>query len=286
VAFVQAVSPEPRKIYGLWRPQWDWGVFGPYVNHNHFAGYLVMAAPLAMGLALEALIRLRRVWLRRGWLALGEAEGNAFVRRAALVMVLVAGLVASQSRGGVGAFALAALLMALASRRRVPTALAVALLAGLGLVWIGLGGMMAGFEARGLRGSRLDLWIDMLPMVKRFPVFGVGLNAFSSAYPWYQTIWRSAWIGEAHNEYLQALLDLGAVGAALLAGLLLPVLRAALRGARRGGLRLGLLGALAGLALHNIVDFNWQIPANAATWVALAALALGDEPGALPQGLP
>jgi hypothetical protein len=76
------------------------------------------------------------------------------------------------------------------------------------------------------------------------------------------------------------------VGAALLAGLLLPVLRAALRGARRGGLRLGLLGALAGLALHNIVDFNWQIPANAATWVALAALALGDEPGALPQGLP
>ena len=32
--------------------------------------------------------------------------------------------------------------------------------------------------------------------------------------------------------------------------------------------------ALLVLALHNLVDFNWQIPANAATWIALGALAL------------
>jgi hypothetical protein len=33
------------------------------------------------------------------------------------------------------------------------------------------------------------------------------------------------------------------------------------------------LGALVGLALNALVDFSWQIPANAATWTALAALA-------------
>jgi O-antigen ligase len=119
----------------------------------------------------------------------------------------------------------------------------------------------------------------MLPMVRRFPAFGMGLDAFSTAYPWYQTIWRTEWIGEAHNEYLQALLDLGVLGAALIAGLLVLVFRAALRGARRGGRELGLFGALLGLALHNLVEFNWQIPANAATWVALAALALRAAPG-------
>ena len=74
VAFVQAVSPEPRRIYGLWRPRWDWAVFGPYVNRNHFAGYLVMAAPLAIGFALEALARLRAAW------GGGGAAGSCWAR--------------------------------------------------------------------------------------------------------------------------------------------------------------------------------------------------------------
>ncbi len=44
VALVQAVSSEPRKLFGIWQPRWDWAVFGPYVNRSHFAGYVVMAA--------------------------------------------------------------------------------------------------------------------------------------------------------------------------------------------------------------------------------------------------
>jgi O-antigen ligase len=276
VAFVQAVSPEPRKIYGLWRPHWDWAVFGPYVNRNHFAGYLVMAAPLAIGFALEALSRLRSAWARsrRGWLRLGEAEGTAVVRWSAVTMVVVAGLFASQSRGGVSAFALASLLLPLAARRRRGTALAVLLLAALGVAWIGLGGLLSAFEVRGVRASRLDLWRDMVPMVPRFPLFGDGWNAFATAYPWYQTVWRTEWIGEAHNDWLQALIDGGLVGALLVAGLLAVVLRAALVRAPRSPLDLGVLGALLGFALHGLVDFNGQIPANAATWTALAAAAV------------
>jgi O-antigen ligase len=276
VAFLQAVSPEPHKIYGLWRPRWDWAVFGPYVNRNHFAGYLVMAAPLAMGFALEAISRLRSSWgrSRRGWLILGEREGNAAVRWSAVVMVIVAGLLASQSRGGVSAFALAALVLPLASRRRRPTALAVALLVGLGVAWVGLGGVLSAFEVRGIRASRLDLWRDMLPMVPRFPVFGVGWNAFATAYPWYQTIWKTDWVGQAHNDYLQALLDGGLVGALLVGGLLAVAIRGALARAPRSPLDLGLFGALLGFALHELVDFNGQIPANAATWISLAALAV------------
>jgi O-antigen ligase len=276
VAFLQAVSPEPHKIYGIWRPRWDWAVFGPYVNRNHFAGYLVMAAPLAIGFALEAISRLRSAWARsrRGWLLVGEREGNAVVRWSAVAMVTVAGLLASQSRGGVSAFALAALALPLASRRRRRTALAVALLVGLGVAWVGLGGVLSAFEVRGVRASRLALWRDMLPMVPRFPAFGVGWNAFATAYPWYQTIWRTEWIGEAHNDYLQALLDGGLVGAALVAGLVVVAFRGALARAPRSLPDLGLFGALLGFALHEVVDFNGQIPANAATWIALAALAV------------
>ena len=276
VAFVQAVSPNPRKIYGLWQPLYDWAIFGPYVNKSHFAGYVVMAAALATGATLGTVDRLRQSWRNRrhGWLALGAAEGNAVVRWAAVVMVLVAGLVASGSRGGVSAFGLTALVLPFASGRRRTTAIAVVLLATLGVAWIGLGGIVGAFEARGIKGSRLDLWVDMLPLVPDFPIFGVGLNAFATAYPLYQTVWRGEWIGEAHNEYLQVLLDLGVVGTLLVGSLFLLVFRAAHRGAARGGLDLGLFGALLGLAIHNLVDFNWQIPASAATWLALAALAL------------
>jgi len=276
VAFLQAVSPEPRRIYGLWQPRWDWAVFGPYVNRNHFAGYLVMAAPLAIGFALEAVSRLRAAWerRRRGWLLLGEKEGNAVARWAAAAMVLVAGLLASQSRGGVSAFAAAVLLMPAASRERRTTALGVSLLVALGVLWIGLGGVLSAFVTRGVRASRLDLWRDMLPMVPRFPVFGDGWNAFATAYPWYQTVWKTDWIGEAHNDYLQVLLDGGVLGALLVAGLLFVVFRGALARAPRSPLDLAVFGALLGLALHGLVDFNGQIPANAATWTALAALAV------------
>jgi len=276
VALLQAVSSEPRRLYGIWQPRWDWAVFGPYVNRNHFADYLVMAAALSVGFALESLARLRAAWTtsRHGFLLLGEAEGLAVARAAGVVMVIVAGLVASQSRGGVSAFALAVLLMPLAAPRRRGTALAILLLVALGVLWIGTGGVLQAFEVRGIRGSRLELWRDMLPMVRHFPVFGVGWNAFATAYPWYQTIWKTEWIGEAHNDYLQALIDGGAFGLALVGALLALVFRAALTRARRSPVDLGLLGALSGLALHELVDFGGQIPANAATGIALAAIAL------------
>ncbi len=276
VALVQAASPEPRRIWGVFRPDWDWAVFGPYVNRNHFAGYLVMAAPVAIGFALEALSRLRAAWGRgrRGVLRLGEREGVALVRWAAAAMVIVAGLLASQSRGGVSAFALAALALPLLARERRRTALGVAAFALLGVLWIGLGGVLGAFAVRGVRASRLDLWRDMLPMVPRFPLFGDGWNAFATAFPWYQTVWKTEWIGEAHNDYLQVLIDGGVVGAALLGGLLLVVFRGALARAAVSPLDLGVFGALLGFALHGLVDFNGQIPANAATFVALAALAV------------
>jgi len=147
-------------------------------------------------------------------------------------------------------------------------------LVALGVGWIGLGGIVQSFEVRGVRGSRLDLWRDMLPMVPRFPVFGNGWNAFATAYPWYQTVWKTEWIGEAHNDYLQALFDGGVVGLALVCGLLALVFRAAFARARRSLVDLGLLGALLGLALHELVDFGGQIPANAATGIALAGAVL------------
>jgi O-antigen ligase len=140
----------------------------------------------------------------------------------------------------------------------------------LGVAWVGVGGLVEAFESRGIQGSRFDLWADMLPLVPSFPLFGVGMNAFAAAYPTYQTVWRTEWIGEAHDDYLQTLLDLGLLGVALVFPLLAQLFRRAAARASRSPLSLG-------LAAHALVDFNWQIPANAATYVSLAGLALAGE---------
>jgi O-antigen ligase len=133
--------------------------------------------------------------------------------------------------------------------------------------------MLRGLQARGLRSNRLALWADAARMLRDFPVLGAGFNAFGTAYVPYQTIERYEWYGEAHNEYLQALLDAGVVGAALVAALVVTLFRRASRAASLGPLDAGRLASLLALSLHNMVDFNWQIPANAATFAALAAVA-------------
>jgi O-antigen ligase len=279
IALAQAAAGTTR-IYGLFRPRWDWAVFGPYVNRNHFAGYMVMAVPLGIAFCAEAVERLARSWRqrRKGWLALGDQEGNAAIRRGAAAMVLMVGLLASESRGALLAFGLSAALLPLAFRRRRVALLVIAAVALLGVGWVGLGGVVRGFESRSLRTSRLDLWADALRLVPRFPLLGAGLNGFPIAYPTVQTLRRGEWYGEAHNDYLQALLDLGAPGALGVFALVALLLKAALRGARRSALDAGLLGGVLASCAHALVDFNWQIPANAATFVALAGLVMGAAP--------
>jgi hypothetical protein len=92
-------------------------------------------------------------------------------------------------------------------------------------------------------------------MLPDFPAFGAGFNAFGTAYRPYQTFWPYLFVGEAHNEYLQLLLDTGLAGAAV--------------------------------GVHNLVEFNWQIPANAATFAAVAGLAVsGSGPQSLSDPVP
>jgi O-antigen ligase len=274
-ALVQAASSDPTRIYGLWKPQWDWGVFGPYVSRNHFAGYLAMAIPVAVGFTAESALHVRRSWAHRrfGWVALGEPAGIASIRRAAAAVVLMVGLLASHSRGGLLAFGAATLALAALLRRwRALLLPMVAAMVVIGLFWVDVGATRKAFETRGLRQSRLDLWADALRMFPRFPALGAGFNAFGTSYTQYQTIERYEWYGEAHNEYLQALLDLGIAGAALVAALLLRLLRAGVRAAAATPLDAGILGAVLACCVHNVVDFNWQIPANAATFAALAGV--------------
>jgi len=274
-ALFQGASADPRRIYGIWKPTWPSHVFGPYVNENHFAGYVAMAIPLALAWAASALRDLRRDWSRRrvGWLALGDTAGNITIRRVALTLILVLGLAAAGSRGGIMAFVFSAIGVPLFSKRRRWAVATFVFLVAVALFALGSDSLTQQAE-HGLEDGRFDLWRDAARMVPDFPLFGTGMNTFATAYERYQGIWKRIWVGEAHNEYLQTLLDLGAFGALLVAVFVFRLFRTARRNAPSGVISAGLFGSLLASAVHALVEFNWQIPANAATLATLVGLAM------------
>ena len=84
-----------------------------------------------------------------------------------------------------------------------------------------------------------------------------------------------------HDEYVQTLVDVGAIGAVLLLGLLAVLVRYLYRARRlphRAGIRAGAIAALAAFAVHSGFDFLWHIavlPLAGSLLIGLAGPAIG-----------
>jgi O-antigen ligase len=275
----------PGALYGLVQPRWGGYIFGPYVNHNNYAGLMEMLIALAGGLGFS---------LRRGHPA------KTFVLFA--VLICLVSVLLSGSRGGVIAlgaeFALftAALLAARPGaqerRRTVAAGLAMALLAGASFFWLDPGRVWNRWqqlaEARELTADdRARMSADALSMARKHAAWGVGLGAFASAYPAYQTVVTDQIIDYAHNDYAQFLGEGGAAAGVLLLISLPAFFWLAFRRLRRrlkepgGWLQLGAAVGVCGLLVHSLVDFNLHIPANAAwfTFCAAWAVAVPEQKG-------
>lgn len=303
VALAQLAGGAVR-IYGVFEPLEGGQPFGPFVNRNHFAGYMLLVVPLTLGLVGRALRRYgRRVGdrpnLRRRLVALQTPEGVALVYALLPPLATIGALLATTSRGALLAFAAALGLAALGlrGRRGVPAwALALAFM-GVTLSWFGLERLEARF-ARVSRDApgRTRVWQDTLARMDGLWLTGSGFNTFGTrmsrvaawalpegATPWPESArailesgarvgYRAVvgvrgrmWYREAHNDYLQLLVETGLPG--LLLGLWAAV--AVLATARSDP---WWLAAVAGLLLHEVVDFDLQIPAVAVLFAAVAAL--------------
>ncbi|HKG21824.1 MAG TPA: O-antigen ligase family protein [Blastocatellia bacterium] len=279
------------KIYWV-RPNTQGGTpFGPFVNRNHFAGYMEMIIPVPL-----AFVALRAA----------RAEARLFYGFAAAVMGLA--LVVSLSRGGMMSLLSSLVFIAAAStwmkararserpspvsRLLHPASFMLFVTAAIiaGIIWIGPdpvvkriaqeiaqdGTAQAGPQAA--QASRAVIWKDTLEMFKAHPLLGVGLGAFATAYPVYGQGNGSIVIAQAHNDYLQILADAGVAGLALALCFVLLVFRHAARGMRSSdplvaAVALGSGGGLFALLVHSLVDFNLQLPSNALMFLLLSAAA-------------
>ncbi|MGH9580461.1 MAG: O-antigen ligase family protein, partial [Terriglobales bacterium] len=262
------------KLYWLRKPQSGGSFFGPYVNRNHYAGLMEMLVPFAIVLAMApAVSRTLQALMTFATLTMG---GSIFL---------------SRSRGGLMAFAVQlALLTVLYMRDRKSwrLAISVAVLGALSLgfvLYLDRGQMVGRLETLkeiqldGPEGQRLTIARDGLKMFAERPWTGWGLGTFPVVYPQYRSYFTDKFVNQAHNDYLQALVETGLPGFAVLLWFLVVLFRSAAKGARkwatssRAAVTLAALTGCVGILVHSFVDFNLRIPANAALFAVLCALA-------------
>ncbi|NQT18854.1 MAG: O-antigen ligase family protein, partial [Planctomycetes bacterium] len=168
--------------------------FGPFVNRNHFAGYLVMVMPITLGMLVGIRNRDKRTLL-------GFAAA-----------VMAAAVLLSASRGGVISLAAGAVIFGLmlistrAYRKNLFPIVLVACIAVVGAASVGIGPLIArGADlAVGDFSSefRWPVWKDTAQMIAAFPVLGVGMGCFRYIFPAYKTFPVQLLFTHAENEYL------------------------------------------------------------------------------------
>jgi O-antigen ligase len=279
-------------IYGFWEPLLGGNPFGPFVNKNHFAGWMLLALPLTLALLCAGLQRAMQ-GLREGWryrlLWLSTPEANRLLLLAGAAIVMALALVLTMSRSGISALAVSLLLTGWAvlrgygnSSRRVAAAAYLLLLVLTVVGWAGTDAVVTRFAKTDWSefNNRRGAWADALGVWRSFPAFGTGLNTYGHVTLFYQRNNLDFHYEESHNDYLQVAAEGGLLvgGPALFCAVVLvrDVFRRLSedRGTTSWWLRRGAVTALIAIALQEAVEFSLQIPANAALFAVVCAVAL------------
>lgn len=284
-------------VYGFWKPQQAGNVFGPFINRNHFAGWMVMAVSLAIGYSCAALesagVSVRDGWQR--WVRWSlEPAASRVLALAVAVVLMGASLVVSGSRSGMASLAVSVAMVAYLAGRRVGSrrlrvlaaGYLLALIAG-AILWAGVGRVVGRFALASTDAeSRLAAWQDTWHIVRDFPLVGTGIGGYGPAMLVYQTVDRQTFYAHAHNDYLQVVAEGGMlVGVPVAWALVALVGRIRARVVNGADppdvywMRAGAIAGLAGIATQSFVDFSLQLVGNAVLCVVLMALALHRSDG-------
>lgn len=285
-------------------------IWGPYINHNHFAGYMEMAIPLGFGLIIHRLSKMnvpRHIGFERRLAYVSESgELGKIVKLAFATALMSATLFISLSRGGMVGFFAAVSVFVLMTRTRRSLKDKTGLFLWIGLLAVAvvfiasMGAIEARFRAVSNLGKtqRAEVWTDSVKMVKDFPALGTGFGTFKAVYPIYQTRSPRFAFEHAENDYVEALTDLGITGFGLIMAMLGVFVHAVISRWRRSRAMFakcagaGAVASVAAMASHGFTDFNMRIPANALLLSVIAGLAYavvyntGDGHGGERDGAP
>lgn len=276
-------------------------VTGPFVNHNHFAGFLELLIPIPIALLAAGTLKQNRIFYGFAAAMMSIAVLASLSRGG--ISSLICGLVFTffigfayrkrQNRGirpkrGLSAKPHALRQRLVESLSGLGVILAITGAIFIGIVWVGTDPVVDRLTNNALfsedekaptfETSRGWIWQNSLKIFYSNPVLGAGLGAFETAYPKYSANNETFVIDRAHNDYLQVLTDTGIVGGILTLWFIGIFVLNVINLWRQdfdplqAGIALGSAGGVFSLLIHSIFDFNLQIPSNALLFLVLAAV--------------
>ncbi len=281
---MQALVPSMGVLWVDYMQTYKGYARGTYINRNHFAGFIEMIWPLALGFAMS--LNCRAYTFKS---ALSSDRLNRQALMALGIVVLLLSLLFSYSRagitGGLVGF-ISFVLMARSTQKSLKQRSSliwsgiVVLLATYGLT-IGVEPIIDRFLMIGNDGSRMDFWRDSLPIIKDHPL-GIGLRNYETVFQVYnQSFISDKTVTFAHNDFLQLLIETGWIGFISIVGVYVIFLFKSARHIKvidaridplRYYLAVGSFSGLISMTFHSFLDFNLQIPANAVYFVVLLAI--------------
>ncbi len=246
--------------------------FGPFVNRNHFAGFIGMIIPFGLALGLRS----------------RDREKKFLYIFVSVIMGL--GLFYSLSRGGIISFIVSTFFFVVfvivrkySSGSRIVIGIFISLLASY-LLYFGMSPILDRFASADVSmGHRAFIWEAMLGAAKDFFLMGSGLGTFPYMSPMYHPGEVTAFFDHAHNDYIEFLTDTGIIGVVLFVAFFIAYVRDVMgsRWWKRRHYHMILAGisSIIYIAVHSIVDFNLHIPSNALLLAVVMGLVYGRAMG-------
>ena len=249
--------------------------FGPYVNKNHFAGYMEMCIPLSLGFLTAYFTHFRKEHWRK--LIEKEPQIAKFILLTFVTITLVGSLFFSLSRGGIVSFLLSMvflldLFLIRKENKGIKILIVFLTVSAIFLIWLGidpiiarLSSLLTPYETIMPRGK---VWEDSYQIIKDFPILGTGLGTYQYIFPKYKNKTGIGLYEHAHNDYIEYLSDTGILGTLFLFGAIAYFLIKCLKIWRRRhypyvlGLCLGGIIGTVSILFYSFVDFNLHVPAN------------------------
>lgn len=262
---------------------------GSFIYKNHFANYLMLCLSMGVGYLVGTLTNGHSTNRQRIRSLLTSLLSTKALVRIGLAIMVIA-LVMSRSRMGNTAFfasmtvvgLLALWLIKKKSRGLMILITSMFIIDTLILsTWFGLDKVKDRIETTSFtQETRDEVVIDSLPIVKDYLITGSGMGSFYTIYPVYQGDSVNMFYDHAHNDYLQFVIEAGAIACIIVLVLPIVVIKRCIKAFRKRknrliqGVAFGTLMAVIGMAIHISVDFPLQAPANVVLFVVILALGL------------